>query len=127
MSNDIDRRFTEHLKNYSYCGRKLNAWITRMKESGMIDSVRSITLQDNISKSDVLSIERYYIEKFNAESPLLNGNKTGVKKEPQNKDKKKKLIHLDETISAKLSHKAIDEGKSLKKFIEDKLTEIACK
>lgn len=39
--------------------------------------------------------------------------------------KQAKIITLDKAVIIKLSHNAIDAGKSVKKYIEDILTEIA--
>lgn len=42
-------------------------------------------------------------------------------------NKQHKLITLDKSVITKLSHQAIDAGKTLKKYIEDTLTQLANK
>lgn len=41
--------------------------------------------------------------------------------------KQAKLIHLDTDTINKIAHKAVDAGKSVKKYMEDAIKEIAAK
>lgn len=99
ISFDVRERLKGHLWGHSMAGKKMRDWVIDIKNKGLRDKVNVVILQITYTKSSALKLERKWIEYYHKISPLLNGNKTGVKSAGKNQGLKAQIIHLsDETI-----------------------------